>query len=52
MGTKPTYDINLRALDTRYKALQSKLHPDKFAKRCPREQGGGALSRRGHGDRG
>ncbi len=30
--------MDLRALDARYRALQARLHPDKFALRCPREQ--------------
>ncbi len=38
LGEKPTYSVDLRALDQRYRALQARLHPDKFARRCPREQ--------------
>ena len=35
---EPTYEINLRQLESEYKRLQKDLHPDKFGNRGAQQQ--------------
>ena len=39
LGLPRTFDVDLQALSRQYRALQAKLHPDKFARASPQEQG-------------
>lgn len=36
LGVEPRYDVDLSALEARYKELSRELHPDRFAKADPR----------------
>ena len=36
--TEPTYDVDKRQLEARYKQLQKELHPDKFGGRDAKQQ--------------
>lgn len=38
-GMQETYNVDVKMLETTFKSLQRQLHPDKFASKCPKEQG-------------
>jgi molecular chaperone HscB len=38
LGIEPKFDLSIDAVETRYRELSRKLHPDKFAKSTPKER--------------
>jgi len=38
LGFEPRFDLDPAEIDRRYRALQQRLHPDRFAARSPRER--------------
>ncbi|MCW5748113.1 MAG: Fe-S protein assembly co-chaperone HscB [Alphaproteobacteria bacterium] len=38
LGLEPRFDVDLQGLDRRYFELQRQLHPDRFARKSPREK--------------